>query len=86
MHPYIGHYDEEKYKKAMKKYRSGKLKSRPNGRKWHKIRYNRDKDQAQSDLEILMANYNFDLRDLWNEEKEKRIDYDLRRDVFSIYL
>jgi hypothetical protein len=33
-HYYIGHYDKEKYKQQMIKYRNGKLKSRPNGRKW----------------------------------------------------
>ena len=27
IHPYIGHYDEEKYKKAMEKYKNGRLKS-----------------------------------------------------------
>lgn len=34
---YIGHYDKQKYKEQMIKYREGKLKSRPNGRKWCKI-------------------------------------------------
>jgi hypothetical protein len=34
---YIGHYDKEKYKEQMIKYCEGKLKSRPNGRKWCKI-------------------------------------------------
>src|SRR5215217_5777154 len=78
VHPYIGHYDEEKYKKTMEKYRSGKLKSRPNGRRWCKVRSTRVKGQAQSDLELLMANYNFDLRALWNEIKEKEEDYRIR--------
>jgi hypothetical protein len=31
---YIGHYDPEKYKQQMKDFKSGKRKSRPNGRKW----------------------------------------------------
>lgn len=82
IHPYIGHYGEEKYKKAMEKYKSGKLKSRPNGRKWCKVRFNRAKDQAQSDLEILMAKYNFDRRDLWNEIKEKEEDHRIRYEIF----
>jgi hypothetical protein len=34
---YIGHYDKEKYKEQMMKYHEGKLKSRPNGRKWCEI-------------------------------------------------
>ncbi len=82
VHPYIGHYDEEKYKKAMAKYKVGKLKSRPNGRRWCKVRYNRVKGQAQSDLEILMANYNFDRRDLRNEIKEKEEDHRIRYEIF----
>jgi hypothetical protein len=80
-HLYIGHYDAEKYKKAMVKYKMGDLKSRPNGRRWHKVRYNRVKGQAQSDLEILMAKYNFDLRDLRNEERERREDFLLKRGI-----
>lgn len=82
MHPYIGHYDEEKYKKAMEKYRSGRLKSRPNGRLWHKVRYNRVKGQAQSDLEMLMAKYNFTLRDIMKEIDEKREDMRLKYGIF----
>ena len=34
---YFGHYDPEKYKQEMRDYKSGKRKSRPNGRKWCKI-------------------------------------------------
>ena|SRR5215210_4369196 len=86
IHPYIGHYDEEKYKKAMEKYKNGRLKSRPNGRRWCKVRFNRVKGQAQSDLEKLMSKCNFTLRDLRNEEKERRTDFRLRRDIFDIYL
>lgn len=78
VHPYIGHYDEEKYKKAMEKYRSGRLKSRPNGRLWHKVRYNRVKGQAQSDLEMLMAKYNYTLRDIMKEIDEKSEDMHLK--------
>jgi hypothetical protein len=81
VHPYIGHYDEDKYKKAMEKYKNGRLKSRPNGRRWCKVRFNRVKGQAQSDLEILMAKYNFDLRDLRNEERERREDFLLKRGI-----
>jgi hypothetical protein len=82
VHPYIGHYDEEKYKKAMEKYRSGSLKSRPNGRLWHKVRYNRVKGQTQSDLEMLMAKYNFTLRDIMKEIDEKREDMRLKYGIF----
>ena len=81
-HLYIGHYDAEKYKKAMEKYKSGRLRSRPNGRRWHKVRCNRVKGQAQSDLEILMAKYNFNERDIINEEDEKREDIRLKRGIF----
>lgn len=34
---YIGHYDKEKYKEQMDKYRQGMIKSRPNGRRWCKL-------------------------------------------------
>jgi hypothetical protein len=34
---YIGHYDKEKYKEQIIKYHEGKIKSRPNGRRWCKI-------------------------------------------------
>jgi len=34
---YVGHYDKEKYKKQMIKYREGRIKSRPNGRRWCKL-------------------------------------------------
>lgn len=37
---YIGHYDKQKYKKQMIKYRAGKIKSRPNGRRWCKLSRN----------------------------------------------
>jgi hypothetical protein len=82
IHPYIGHYDAEKYKKAIEKYKSGRLKSRPNGRQWHKVRYNRVDGQAQSDLEKLMAKYNFTLRDLKNKIGEKEKDKRLRDEIF----
>ncbi|MDQ3853731.1 MAG: hypothetical protein M3299_12955 [Thermoproteota archaeon] len=81
-HLYIGHYDAEKYKEAMEKYKTGKIKSRPNGRRWHKVRYSRvERKETPSDLEILMAEYNFDLRDLRNEERERREDFLLKRDI-----
>jgi hypothetical protein len=82
VHPYIGHYDEEKYKKAMEKYRSRRLKSRPNGRRWCKVRYNQVKGQAQSDLEMLMAKYNFSLRDLKKKTDEKSEDLRLKQGIF----
>jgi len=81
-HLYIGHYDAEKYKKAMAKYKMGRLKSRPNGRQWHKVRYNPVKGQAQSDLEILMAKYNFTFRDIMKEIDEKREDMRLKYGIF----
>lgn len=65
----------------MEKYKSGKLKFRPNGRKWCKVRFNRDKDQAQSDLEILMSKYNFDRRDLMIEIREKEEDHRVRYEM-----
>jgi hypothetical protein len=37
-HSYIGHYDREKYRKQMERYRAGKISYRPNGRKWCKLR------------------------------------------------
>jgi hypothetical protein len=82
IHPYIGHYDQEKYKKAMKKYKRGELKLRPNGRKWCKVRFNQAKGQVQSDLEKLMSKYNFDLQDLRNEIKEKEEDHRIRYEIF----
>lgn len=82
IHPYIGHYDAEKYKKAMEKYKSGRLKSRPNGRQWHKVRYNRVDGQAQSDLDKLMAKYNFTLRDLKNKIDEKKEEFRLGDGIF----
>jgi hypothetical protein len=82
VHPYIGHYDEDKYKKAMEKYKNGRLKSRPNGRRWCKVRFNRVKGQAQSDLEILMAKYNFTLRDLKKKIDEKSEDLRLKQGIF----
>ena len=36
-HFYIGHYDEEKYKEKFKDCKNGKIKWRPNGRKWCKV-------------------------------------------------
>jgi hypothetical protein len=39
-HLYSGHYDAEKYKKAMEKYDENRLKSCPKGRRWCKLRYN----------------------------------------------
>jgi len=77
-HLYIGHYDSQKYKKGMDDYKEGKLRYRPNGRRWCKVRYNKANGQRQSDLEILMAKYNFTLRDLRNEERERKTDFLLK--------
>lgn len=33
-HYYVGHYDPNKYKEQMIRYKKGELKSKPNGRKW----------------------------------------------------
>jgi hypothetical protein len=82
IHPYIGHYDAEKYKKAIEKDKSWRLKSRPNGRRWCKVRYNRIKGQAQSDLEMLMAKYNFTRRDLKKKIDEKEEDHRWRQGIF----
>jgi hypothetical protein len=82
VHPYVGHYDAEKYRKAMEEYKRGRLKSRPNGRRWHKVRYNRVKGQAQSDLEMLMTKYNFTLRDLKNKIDEIEKDLRLKQGIF----
>jgi hypothetical protein len=77
-HLYIGHYDAEKYKKAKEKYKMGTIESRPNGRRWCKVRYNRVKRQVPSDLEILMAKYNFSHLDIINERDEKEEDMRLK--------
>jgi hypothetical protein len=37
-HYYIGHYDPDKYREQMIKYRNGERKSRSNGRRWCKLR------------------------------------------------
>jgi len=37
VHYYIGHYDSKKYQEQMQKYKEGKIKSKPNGRKWCSI-------------------------------------------------
>ncbi len=31
---YVGHYDPKKYHEKMEQYKEGKIKSKPNGRKW----------------------------------------------------
>jgi hypothetical protein len=38
MHYYIGHYDSKKYKEQMQKYKEGKIKSKPNGRRWCSVK------------------------------------------------
>jgi hypothetical protein len=81
-HLYMGHYDSQKYKKGMDDYKKGKLKYRPNGRRWCKVRYNRANGQRQSDLEILMAKYNFTRRDIIKEIDEKREDMRLKYGMF----
>jgi hypothetical protein len=81
-HLYIGHYDSEKYRYAMERYKRGMLKSHPNGRVWHKVRYNRVKGQAQSDLETLMGKYNFSQLDIMKERHNKEEDMRLKRGIF----
>lgn len=81
IHPYVGHYDEEKYKKAMEKYRSGRIRSRPNGRRWCKVRFSRVDVQSQSDLEVLMTKYNFTLRDFKKKIDEKEEDLRLKQGI-----
>jgi hypothetical protein len=79
-HLYVGHYDAEKYKKGMDDYKMGKLKSRPNGRRWCKVRYNnRAIGEAKSDLEILMAKYNFTSQDLRKEVREREREFRLQK-------
>ena len=78
-HLYIGHYDSDKYQRAMERYKNGRLKSRPNGRIWHKVRYKQVKGQLQSDLEILMMKYNFNQMDIINKRKEKEENMRLKR-------
>ena len=79
---YVGHYDSKKYRSAMERYKKGMLKSRPNGRLWHKVRYNRAKGQVQSDLDILMAKYNFNQLDIMKERHKKEEDMRLQRGIF----
>jgi hypothetical protein len=79
---YIGHYDSGKYHRAMERYKNGRLKSRPNGRIWHKVRYKRVKGQLQSDLEILMGKYNFSQLDIMKERHNKEEDMRLKRGIF----
>jgi len=81
-HLYIGHYDSEKYCQAMEKYKRGTLKSRPNGRRWHTVRYNRVNGQLQSDLEILMVKYNFNKLDIIKEIDKKEKDMRWKRGIF----
>jgi hypothetical protein len=78
-HFYIGHYDTEKYKKGMDIYKRGKLKSRPDGRRWCKIRYNQAKGEAQSDLQILMDKYDFNFRDVRREVSEREREFRLKK-------
>jgi hypothetical protein len=86
-HLYIGHYDAKEYKKAMEHYKMGLLKSRPNGRRWCKVRYKPVKGEAQSDRDILMAKYNFNRHDLMDEERKKKKDFLLKTDPrVSLYL
>jgi len=63
----------------MERYKNGRLKSRPNGRIWHKVRYEQVKGQLQSDLEILMMKYNFNQMDIINKRKEKEENMRLKR-------
>lgn len=81
-HLYIGHYDSEKYRRGMERHKMGRLKSRPNGRIWHKVRSNRVKGQMYSDLKILMAKYNFNELDILNKRDEKEEDMRLKRGIF----
>jgi hypothetical protein len=81
-HLYIGHYDSEKYRRGMEKYKKGRLKSRPNGRLWHKVRYNRARGQMHSDLEVLMTKYNFNELDIIKERHKKEEDMRLKRGIF----
>jgi len=79
-HLYVGHYDSEKYKKDMDDYKKGLLcKSRPNGRRWHKVRHNRAKGEDKSDLEILMAKYNFTYQDFRKEVRERIEEFRLQK-------
>jgi hypothetical protein len=66
----------------MERYKKGRLKSRPNGRSWHKVRYNRFKGQVQSDLEILMVKHNFNQLDIIYERNKKEEDMRLKRGLF----
>jgi hypothetical protein len=80
-HLYIGHYDSDKYRRAMERYKNGGLKSRPNGRIWHKVRYKQVKGRAQSDLEILMVKYNFNKLDIIIERNKKEKVMRLKRGI-----
>jgi hypothetical protein len=44
---YVGHYDPDKFKTQMQKYREGKIKTRPNGRKWCLIKNDTQVQQGE---------------------------------------
>lgn len=43
---YIGHYSPDKYQEQMERFKSGKRKSRPNGRIWHKVPVEHDQRKS----------------------------------------
>ena len=56
-HYYVGHYDPKKYQEQMINYGNGKRKSRPNGRKWCKLRYSSYREVYQNGRKYIKVFY-----------------------------
>ncbi|HXG07842.1 MAG TPA: hypothetical protein VNI77_11020 [Nitrososphaera sp.] len=71
-YPYVRHYDPEKYQRNMTAYREGKLKARPNGLRWCKLRTIRRPGEALSEWE--RAADAALVRDIHELEKESKFN------------
>ena len=79
-HLYVGHFDEDRYRKAMDEFKKGLRKSRPMGADGAKCEKILGKGEAQSDIEKLMSDYSFTQQDINDEIREKRREYRWKRE------
>ena len=80
-HPYVRHYDSEKYKMSMKRYRNGELRARPNGVRWCHIRTLPREGEVVSEYDLLRQKYDIGFRDLHRDIESNKFFIALRRRV-----
>jgi hypothetical protein len=74
-HPYVRHYDPEKYRQSMEKYKNGELKARPNGVRWCHIRTIPKEGEIISEYDSLLRKYDIRKYDIAIQDMHRDIKF-----------